>query len=296
MARPRTAEDAPPVQMSAAEASGGDPATALAQQTNLVERTAKRSDASKPPAKQSIGPEPTAHQSIGLQSRDQQTNVSALPAQQTNALQPRLDGSPVCACFNARRRCSTGLLCLFQSDPTGTSSYSHERPPNSTLDPQSQRQSQPPPAYQVDLSGRDKSRPSLSLPRGSSSSPPPNAGRFRQLPPPRSTRLSLPRSAASPLQPDVPLTASRNPSPPLPVARARGSVAVSPPLPAGAYSTPARVLWRIPPLLSSGDGNLKSDPHHSTLLLAHMVATLLVLTALPGLLFSSPSLIRYIMY
>ena len=50
VARP-TAEDAPPVQMPAAEAAGGDPSAAHAQQTNLVERTAKQSDASEPPAK-----------------------------------------------------------------------------------------------------------------------------------------------------------------------------------------------------------------------------------------------------
>ena len=65
MARPTTAEDAPPVQMSAAEAAGGDPAVAHAQQTNLVERTAKQSDALELPAKQSVAPEPTAHQSVG---------------------------------------------------------------------------------------------------------------------------------------------------------------------------------------------------------------------------------------
>ena len=86
VARPTTADDAPPVQMPAAEAAGGDPAAAHAQQTNLVEQTAKQSDASEPPAKQSVGPEPTAHQSVGPQSRDQHTNASALPAQQTNAL------------------------------------------------------------------------------------------------------------------------------------------------------------------------------------------------------------------
>ena len=51
MARPTTAEDAPPVQMPGAEAAVGDPATAHAQQTNLVEQTAKQSDASEPPAK-----------------------------------------------------------------------------------------------------------------------------------------------------------------------------------------------------------------------------------------------------
>ena len=72
--------------MSADEAAGRDPATAHAQQTNLVERTAKQSDASEPPPKQFVGPEPTAHQSIGPQARDQHTNASALPAQQTNAL------------------------------------------------------------------------------------------------------------------------------------------------------------------------------------------------------------------
>ena len=49
VARPTTADDAPPVQMPAAEAAGGDPAAAHAQQTNLVEQTAKQSDASEPP-------------------------------------------------------------------------------------------------------------------------------------------------------------------------------------------------------------------------------------------------------
>ena len=61
VARPTTVDDAPPVQMPAAEAAGGDPAAAHAQQTNLVEQTAKQSDASKPPAKHFVGPEPTAH-------------------------------------------------------------------------------------------------------------------------------------------------------------------------------------------------------------------------------------------
>ena len=65
---------------------GGDPAAAHGQQTNLVEQTAKQSDASEPPAKQSVGPEPTAHQSVGPQVHDQHTNASALPAQQTNTL------------------------------------------------------------------------------------------------------------------------------------------------------------------------------------------------------------------
>ncbi len=37
VARPTTTEDAPPVQMPAAEAAGGDPTAAHAQQTNLVE-------------------------------------------------------------------------------------------------------------------------------------------------------------------------------------------------------------------------------------------------------------------
>ena len=60
LARPTTAEDAPPIQMPTAEAAGGDPAAAHAQQTNLVEQTAKLSDASEPPAKQSVGPEPPA--------------------------------------------------------------------------------------------------------------------------------------------------------------------------------------------------------------------------------------------
>ena len=41
VARPTTTEEAPPVQMSATEAVGGDPAAAHAQQTNLVEQTAK---------------------------------------------------------------------------------------------------------------------------------------------------------------------------------------------------------------------------------------------------------------
>ena len=36
-ARPTTADDAPPVQMPATEAAGGDPAAEHAQQTNLVE-------------------------------------------------------------------------------------------------------------------------------------------------------------------------------------------------------------------------------------------------------------------
>jgi hypothetical protein len=86
VARPTNAEDGPPVQMPATVAVGGDPAAAHAQQTNLVEWTAKQSDASEPPAKQSVGPEPTAHQSVGPQPRHQHTNASALPAQQTNAL------------------------------------------------------------------------------------------------------------------------------------------------------------------------------------------------------------------
>ena len=51
MARPTTAEDAPPVQMLAAKTAGEDPAAADAQQTNLVEQTAKQPDASEPPAK-----------------------------------------------------------------------------------------------------------------------------------------------------------------------------------------------------------------------------------------------------
>jgi hypothetical protein len=76
VARPTTAEDAPPVQMPAAEAAGGDPVAAHAQQTNLVERTAK----------QSVGPELTAHQFVGPRPRDQHDNASALLAQQTNAL------------------------------------------------------------------------------------------------------------------------------------------------------------------------------------------------------------------
>ena len=66
VARPTTADDTPPVQMSAVEAAGGDPAAAHAQQTNLVEQTAKQSDASESPAKQSVGLEPIAHQSVGL--------------------------------------------------------------------------------------------------------------------------------------------------------------------------------------------------------------------------------------
>ena len=86
VARPTTAEDAPPLQMPTAEATGGDPAAAHAQQTNLAEWTTKQSGASEPPIKQSVGPEPTTHQSVGLQSREQHTNVSTLPAQQTNAL------------------------------------------------------------------------------------------------------------------------------------------------------------------------------------------------------------------
>ena len=51
VARPTNADDAPPVQMSAAEAAGGDSATAHAQQTNLVEPTAMQSNASELPAK-----------------------------------------------------------------------------------------------------------------------------------------------------------------------------------------------------------------------------------------------------
>ena len=86
VARPTTADDAPPVQLPAAEAAGRDPAAAHAQQTNLVERTAKQSDALELPAKQSVAPEPTAHQSVGPQPCDQHTNVSTLPAQQTNLL------------------------------------------------------------------------------------------------------------------------------------------------------------------------------------------------------------------
>ena len=65
VARPTTAEDAPPIQMPAAEAAGGDPAAAHSQQTNLVEQTAKQFDASEPPAKPSVGPEPTAHHFVG---------------------------------------------------------------------------------------------------------------------------------------------------------------------------------------------------------------------------------------
>jgi hypothetical protein len=76
VARPTTAEDAPPVQMPATEAAGGDTAAPHAQQTNPVGRTAKQSE----------GPEPPAHQSISLQPCDQHTDASALPAQQTNAL------------------------------------------------------------------------------------------------------------------------------------------------------------------------------------------------------------------
>lgn len=72
--------------MPVTEAAGGDTAAAHAQQTNLVEQTAKQSDALEPRAKQSVGPEPTAHQSVGPQLRDQHTNASALPGQQTNAL------------------------------------------------------------------------------------------------------------------------------------------------------------------------------------------------------------------
>ena len=45
VARPTTTDDAPPVLMPAAEAAGGDPSAAHAQQTNLVEQTAKQSDA-----------------------------------------------------------------------------------------------------------------------------------------------------------------------------------------------------------------------------------------------------------
>ena len=86
VARPTTADDAPLVQMPAAEAAAGDPSATHAQQTNLVEQTSKQSDASEPPAKQSVGPEPTAHQSVGPHARDQHTNASALPTQQTNAL------------------------------------------------------------------------------------------------------------------------------------------------------------------------------------------------------------------
>ena len=56
VARPTTANDAPPVQMPAAEAAGGGPAAAHAQQTNLVEQTTKQSDASELPAKQFVGP------------------------------------------------------------------------------------------------------------------------------------------------------------------------------------------------------------------------------------------------
>ena len=41
VARPTTADDAPLVQMPAAKAAGGDLAAAHAQQTNLVEQTAK---------------------------------------------------------------------------------------------------------------------------------------------------------------------------------------------------------------------------------------------------------------
>ena len=52
VARPTTAEDAPLVQMSVAKTAAGDPTAAHAQQTNLVERTAKQSDASEPPALQ----------------------------------------------------------------------------------------------------------------------------------------------------------------------------------------------------------------------------------------------------
>ena len=37
VARPTTADGAPPVQLPAVEAAGGDPAAAHAQQTNLVE-------------------------------------------------------------------------------------------------------------------------------------------------------------------------------------------------------------------------------------------------------------------
>ena len=62
--RPTTTDDAPPIQLPTAEAAGADPAAAHAQLTNLVEQTAKQSDASEPPAKQSVGPEPTAHRSI----------------------------------------------------------------------------------------------------------------------------------------------------------------------------------------------------------------------------------------
>ena len=69
VARPTTTDDAPPVLMPAAEAARGDPATAHAQQTNLVEQTTKQSDASEPPAKQSVGPEPAAHQSVRPQAR-----------------------------------------------------------------------------------------------------------------------------------------------------------------------------------------------------------------------------------
>ena len=72
--------------MPAAKAVRGDPAAAHAQQTNLVERTAKQCDASEPPAKQSVRPQLTAHQSVGAQPRDRHTNVLALPAQQTNTL------------------------------------------------------------------------------------------------------------------------------------------------------------------------------------------------------------------
>ena len=76
VARPTTAEDAPPVHMPATEVAGGDTAAPHAQQTNPVERTAK----------QSKGLEPPAHLSVDSQLRDQHTDASGLPAQQTNAL------------------------------------------------------------------------------------------------------------------------------------------------------------------------------------------------------------------
>ena len=51
VARATTADDAPSVQMLVAEATGGDPAAAHAQQTNMAEQTAKQFDALEPPAK-----------------------------------------------------------------------------------------------------------------------------------------------------------------------------------------------------------------------------------------------------